>query len=149
MQAALQALETIGAKFLKPYFLSLLADAYGRRGDMGHALDLIQQAFGAMEQSGERWVESELFWRQGELLRLNQANSAEVQQCFERAIAIAQSQAIPLLELQATVSLQEFSPSALFPEALSNWFYKTLESVPRERYPAIFQQAITLLQTLS
>lgn len=149
MQAALQALETIGAKFLKPYFLSLLADACGRMGDIDLALDLIQQAFEAMEQSGECWVESELFWRKGELLRLNQTNSAEVQQCFERAIAIAQSQSITLLELQATVSLQKVSHIALFPEALSNWFYETLESTPRERYPSIFQQAITLLQTLS
>lgn len=149
MQTALQALETIGAMFLKPYFLSLLADAYGRMGNMGRALDLIQQAFEAMEQSGERWVESELFWRKGELLRLNQANSAEVQNCFERAIAIAQAQSITLLELQATVSLQELSQIALLPKALSNWFDKTLESMPRERYPTIFQQAITLLQTLS
>ena len=149
MQAALQALETIGAEFLKPYFLSLLADAYGRMGATDHALDLIQQAFEAMEQSGEGWVESELFWRQGELLRLHQANSAEVQNCFERAIAIAQSQSIRLLELQATVSLQQDSHPALFPEVLSNWVYETLESTPRERYPLIFQQAITLLQTLS
>ncbi|MBE9079986.1 AAA family ATPase [Romeria aff. gracilis LEGE 07310] len=149
MQAALQALETIGAEFLKPYFLSLLADAYGRMGDIGNALDLIQQAFEAMEQSGEGWVESELFWRKGELLRLNQANSAEVQKCFEKAIAIAQSQSITLLELQATVRLQEFSQIALFPKVLSNWFYETLELTPQERYPSIFQQAITLLQTLS
>ncbi|MGB3310591.1 MAG: hypothetical protein WA939_00715 [Nodosilinea sp.] len=149
MQAALQSLKTIGAEFLKPYFLSLLADAYGRMGDTDRALDLIQQAFEAMEQSGEGWVESELFWRKGKLLRHNSANSAEVQQCFERAIAIAQSQSIPLLELQATVSLQKFSQSAIFPEALSNWFAETLESTPRERYPSVFQQAITLLQTLS
>lgn len=149
MHAALQALERMGAEFVKPYFLSLLADAYGLQGDSSSALDHIQQAFEAMEQSGECWVESELFWRKGELLRLDDDNSAEAQGCFERAIATARSQSAKLLELQATVSLQESSQTAPLPEALSTWLQNTLESMPQERYPLIFQQAITLLQTLS
>ncbi len=149
MHTSLQALERMGAKFVKPYFLSLLADAHGQKGDSSSALDHIQQAFEAMEQSGECWVESELFWRKGELLRLDDENSAEAQACFEQAIATARSQSAKLLELQATASLQESSKTAPFPEALSTWLHHTLKSMPQERYPLIFQQAITLLQTLS
>jgi DNA-binding SARP family transcriptional activator/predicted ATPase len=157
MEAALEMLQNIGARFVQPYFLSLLADAYGRQGDFDAALDLIQRAHEVMEHSGERWVEAELYWRHGELLRgskigrggsSQKAPDSTVQSCFEQAVAIAQAQGAKLLELQATVSWSELSETPRLSNSLSNWLQQTLSSTPSEREPLIVQRGRTLFRTL-
>jgi len=158
MHAALDALQTIGSEFVKPYFLSLLADAYGLQHEYETALGFIQQAFNAMNDSHERWVESELYWRQGELLRLQGAEESACRSCFEQAVAIAQSQNARILELQAAMSLATFTESSDDPEphpeefcseTLLTWLKKTLATSSQEKESRLFQHARTLFRTLS
>jgi DNA-binding SARP family transcriptional activator/predicted ATPase len=152
MKSALDSLEQIGAEFVKPYFLSLLADAYGLQGEFDTALALIQQAFQVMSQSGERWVDAELHWRQGELMRLAGKENSRVKLCFEQAVAIAHNQGAPTLALQAIVSLAVLNKSPSkppsCPESLWDWLQQTLSAQPSAPEPLIFQQARTLFRTV-
>jgi predicted ATPase len=59
-----------------------------------------------VEQTGERYYESELHRVKGELLMMqDDSNVARPQSCFQRAIEIARKQSAKSLELRATMSL--------------------------------------------
>jgi predicted ATPase/DNA-binding SARP family transcriptional activator len=97
--------QTGGAKLLVPYFLGLLAQAYGWVGQFDKGLDAIDQAFAVVEQTGERWYEAELHRLRGELRWLAGASEAEVETLFQSACAVAGQQQAKSLELRATMSL--------------------------------------------
>jgi predicted ATPase len=94
-----------GAKLMVPYFLGLLAQAYGWVGQFGKGLDAIDHAFAIVEQTGERWYEVELHRLRGELRWMAGASEAEVETLFQSACVVAQQQQAKSLELRATMSL--------------------------------------------
>lgn len=65
---------------------------------------VVAEALAAVKQTGERWCEAELCRRQGELLR-RRGDAADAEAAFQRAIAIARSQAAKPLERRAAASL--------------------------------------------
>jgi len=89
----------------EPYFLGLLAEAYGAAGQVELGLDAINQGLARAEITGEHFWDAELYRFRGELFLLGGDNRAETS--FRQAITIARSQQAKLLELRATVSLQQ------------------------------------------
>jgi predicted ATPase len=66
----------------------------------------LREALAIVNEHDEGRFEAELNRLMGELLlKQNDSNTAEAQGCFERAIAIAQSQSAKSFELRATTSL--------------------------------------------
>ncbi|NOT57542.1 MAG: hypothetical protein HOP18_23295, partial [Deltaproteobacteria bacterium] len=120
LQEGLAAYQATGAKILLPYFLALLAEAYGKVGQTDKGLGVLAEALAMAEKTGERWHEAELYRLKGELT-LQQENQkskietdprsltpdpqGEAEACFLKAIEIAQKQQAKSLELRATVSL--------------------------------------------
>src|SRR5262249_33179202 len=89
-----------------PYFLSLLAAAYGHAGQPYAGLEVLAEAHALVEQSGERWSQAELHRLQGALLLQHEgANAAPAAACFQQALAVARSQQAKPLELRAAISL--------------------------------------------
>jgi len=128
MQQGLAARQETGAELAQPYFLALQAEVYGKLKQSEYALTLISEALAAMYASGEHRLEAELYRIKGEIL-LAQENksqrskisipqpltprtqvevSQEAEECFLKAIDIAQQQHAKSLELRATVSLTRF-----------------------------------------
>ena len=68
MQQGLEALQATGASVRKPYYLTLLAEAYGQSGRAKDGLVLLHEALMAARETGEVWREAELHRLQGELL---------------------------------------------------------------------------------
>jgi predicted ATPase len=121
---------TMGTGLYTPYFLSLLAEAYGKAGQVKAGLAALAKAFALMHTTEERWCEPELYRLQGEIT-LQQAGlrchasrlwtrptatipptqahtastDAEAEACFLKAIDIARRQQARSWELCATVSL--------------------------------------------
>jgi predicted ATPase len=93
-----------GIVFLQPYYLALLAEQYAKGGDIEYGLALVAEALTALEQSGEHWCEAELLRIKAELL-LRGGEHAEAEAAFQRALAVARSQAAKSLELRAATSL--------------------------------------------
>jgi class 3 adenylate cyclase/predicted ATPase len=94
----------------RPYFLSLLAEAYGRVGQVQAGLDVLAEALNVVNKTGERYYEAELCRLKGELLSRSVVKSLasrvqEAESWFRQAIGISRRQSAKSLELRAVTSL--------------------------------------------
>ena len=95
-----------GAEMLRPYFLVLLAEAYGTRGQPEAGLTVLTEALTFTDTTGEHWYEAELYRLKGELLLQQKSDhQAEAEACFHHAMAIAQDQQAKSFELRTATSL--------------------------------------------
>jgi predicted ATPase len=128
MEKGISAFEAIGGGFLKAFRGALLAEQYGRQGDMKRALILLDEGIARVERGGEGWCEPELFRIKGELLQLR-GEVVEAEIAFRRAIAVAHEQQAKLLELRAALRLARLWPTHSRPRevnrliaSLYSWF---------------------------
>ena len=125
MRQGLAAWQAMGIELTRPYFLALLAEAYGRRGQVEEGLTVLAEALIMVDKTGERMFEAELYRLAGELTlaQANQKakmesrkseisntqyptpNTQEAEECFLKAIDIARHQQAKMWELRATMSL--------------------------------------------
>jgi predicted ATPase/class 3 adenylate cyclase len=102
----LAAYRATGAELHRPYFLSLLAEAYEKVGQPEEGLSLLVEALAIVENTGERNWEAELHRRKGELFLILQGQKVgEAEECFRQALDIARRQQAKSLELRAAMSL--------------------------------------------
>jgi len=102
----LAARRAMGAELHRPYFLSLLADAYGEAVQVEEGLTVLVEALALVESTGERNWEAELHRRKGELLLMKQGQKVgEAEECFRKALDTARRQQAKSLELRAAMSL--------------------------------------------
>jgi predicted ATPase len=95
-----------GAEITRPYWLALLAEAYGIIGQPEAGLTALVEALMLVDTTGERWYEPELHRLKGVLLlQQNSANQAEAETCFHHALEIARNQQAKSFELRAATSL--------------------------------------------
>ena len=95
-----------GSLFMRPFQLGLLAEQYGRLGNVERGLALIAEGLALVEATNERWSEPELHRRRGELFEMTSDDgSAEV--AYRRAIDVARYQAARALELRSATRLAE------------------------------------------
>jgi predicted ATPase/DNA-binding XRE family transcriptional regulator len=95
-----------GTEILRPGFLALLAEVYGREGRPEEGLAALAEALAAVETTGERWWEPELHRLQGALTLLRpEPDEAIAETCFRRALDVARRQQAKSLELRAMMSL--------------------------------------------
>jgi predicted ATPase len=106
IQEGLAASWATGMKLLRPYFLCLLAEAFGETGRFDDGLSALTEALAAAVENEIRHGQAEIHRLRGELLlRQNASNVAEAQRCFERAVEVARKQSAKSFELRATMSL--------------------------------------------
>jgi len=65
--------QAVGAGIFQSYYLALLAEAYGKAGQVEEGLAALAEALTVVDKSGERFYEAELYRLKGELL-LQQAS---------------------------------------------------------------------------
>jgi len=106
IRQGLAAYQATGAEVAVPYFLARLAEAYGKVGQVGEGLALLDEALTVVDKTGERWWEAELHRLKGELL-LWQAvpDEHQAEACFQQALSVARRQEAKALELRAAMSL--------------------------------------------
>jgi predicted ATPase len=68
IEEGLSSWRTLGAELLRPYYLSLLAQGYARKGQVSKGLQILDEALASVQNSAERWWEAELYRLKGELL---------------------------------------------------------------------------------
>jgi predicted ATPase/DNA-binding winged helix-turn-helix (wHTH) protein len=127
IRQGLAALRDKGAETQLSYFLTLLAEAYGKGGQPEEGLSILAEALAVARKTGECFYEAELYRLKGELLlnaecrmRIVESSShspplntqhstlntqAEAEACSHKAIEIARQQQAKSLELRAVVSL--------------------------------------------
>jgi len=104
-----------GTEAERPYWLTLLAEAYGKTGRTEEGLVVLVEALDTVNKTGERWHEAELYRLKGELLLAQEGKKekakgknkerAEAEACFHQALNIARRQEAKSLELRAVMSL--------------------------------------------
>ncbi len=89
-----------------PYFLTLMAEATAKAGRAGEALELLDDAFGLMERTGERWYAAEAHRLKADiLLGLPSRDEGAAEAEYLRAIDIARQQDAKLWQLRAATAL--------------------------------------------
>jgi predicted ATPase len=106
IQQGLVAVQSTGLKLWRPYFLSLLAEAYGQAGQPEAGLSVLDEALTLAATTEERWWEAELYRLKGALLlRLPLLDIPQATACFHQALEVARRQQARALELRAALSL--------------------------------------------
>jgi tetratricopeptide (TPR) repeat protein len=99
-------LRSTGARNVVSLHLAHLALAYADLGQFGEAQHAIDEATLAIETSGERWWEAEVYRIAGEIaLKSPEDNVANAQAYFERALTVARQQQAKSWELRAAMSM--------------------------------------------
>jgi len=95
-----------GAELAVPYFLALLAEAYGEAGQLEKGLNALTEALTLVDKNDERWWEAELYRLKGELImQISSDNQTEAEAYFQQALDSARSQQAKSLELRTATSL--------------------------------------------
>jgi class 3 adenylate cyclase/predicted ATPase len=95
-----------GSTLWIPWYLSSLARAYAKLGQLDDAWRGIGEAFAVVETTKENWYEAEMNRVAGAIALMSpQPDAAKAQAYFERALAIARKQQAKSWELRATMSL--------------------------------------------
>ena len=105
---AAEAGGAVGMSFnlYRPYFLSLLAEAYTQAGQPEAGLTMLDEALTAVATTEERWWEAEVYRLKGELLlRLPLPDIPQATACLHQALDVARHQQARALELRAALSL--------------------------------------------
>jgi predicted ATPase len=135
LREGLAAMRATESELWVPLFLGALAQGYAQGGQAQAGLRVVAEALAVVEKTEERWTEAELYRLAGELsLRSGEPESGRIgdakneaenrgagfsfadspfhrfpvsspEECFQKAIAIAQKQQAKSLELRAATSL--------------------------------------------
>jgi class 3 adenylate cyclase/tetratricopeptide (TPR) repeat protein len=135
LEESLDAYLASGSRLGTPHFQVLLADLRLAAGDRRRALDALRAGEEYIEESGERFSESELFRFKGRVLMAGDTPDPQgATAAYNRAVAAAREQNAKMLELRAATRLAAHErnigeiPTALNDlAALCEWFPATSE----------------------
>jgi predicted ATPase len=106
LREGMAAWEALGGGLWRPTLLALLAEVYGRTGQVEKGLGVLAEALTLVDTTGERWYAAELHGLQGALwLSQSIDHQSEAEACFQHAMAIAQDQGAKAWELRTATSL--------------------------------------------
>ena len=149
MRQGLANWQTLGGALLEPYWLTLLAEAYGQVGQPEEGLTVLRKALSVLQSNGERLWEAELYRLQGVLLlQQNLDHQADTENCFHQAIAIAQKQSAKSWELRAATSLARLWQSQGQREAARQVLSDVYDWFTEGFHTADLQEAKALLDVL-
>jgi tetratricopeptide (TPR) repeat protein len=166
LREGLAALRIMEAELLVPLFLGAVAQGYGQGGQAEDGLRVIAEALAMVEKNEERWTEADLYRLKGELTLQKQSRvrgpgsevtdgpassvqspESEAEECFVRAIEIAQKQQAKSLELRAVTSLarlwQQQGKTAEARELLApvyNWFTEGFDTKDLQEAQALLDE---------
>jgi predicted ATPase len=90
----------------QPYHAALLAEVYGKEGQIQEAFEVMSEELARVDKSGEHFYDAELYRIESELfLQQTVADEEKAETGFQRALKVARSQQAKSLELRAAMSL--------------------------------------------
>jgi predicted ATPase len=105
MRQGLADWRATGMEFLVGYATGLLAEAYGKTGQGEEGLALLEEAFAMVYEKDQGLYEAELHRLKGDLLLMQGAPEADIEEQLRRAIEVAHQRSARSQELRATMSL--------------------------------------------
>ncbi len=109
LRQGLEAHRSAGTEVLRSAFLSWLAGAYWKAGDVPQGLTTLAEALEVVERQGERMAEAELYRLKGKLIWHTDSGmrmaACTPEESFQKALHVARAQQAKSLELRAATSL--------------------------------------------
>jgi predicted ATPase len=105
MRQGLAEFQALAIHAPAPYYLALLAEAYGEVGQPAEGLALLAEALAIVDKGEVRHYEAELYRLKGELSLMQGEEEVAAEADFRQAIDIARRQGAKSLELRAATSL--------------------------------------------
>jgi predicted ATPase len=138
----------LGPEVAHPYWLSLLAEAYGQVGQPEVGLAVLAEALTVMATTEARWWEAELYRLQGDLLlHLPSPDVSRAEASFHQALDVARRQQAKALELRAAMSLSRlWQQQALRTEArqlladIYRWFTEGFDTADLQTAKALLEE---------
>jgi class 3 adenylate cyclase/predicted ATPase len=146
MRDGLAARREQGIELARPWYLALLAEAYGETGEIEEALRLLAEA---ASLSDKGYYEPELRRLEGVLLlkRTGREAAPEAQACFEQALEAARQRSTRSWELRAAASLADLwrhqgkrREAADLLAPLYGWFTEGLETADLQHARSLLNQ---------
>ncbi len=157
------AYRATGAELWRARHLALLAEAYGKAGQVIEGLAVVAEALDWVQKNEGRYYEAELYRLKGELtlqqLRIKNvklkiteeqdptASTQEAEACFEKAIDIARKQQAKSLELRATMSFARLwqqqgkhSEARTMLSTIYNWFTEGFDTKDLQEAKALLDE---------
>lgn len=138
---------SLGNDLVKPHLLGWQARAWQLAGQPQPALRAVDQALAQADRTGERMYEAELHRLRGELLQEEGADPAEVEACYQQALAVARRQQARAWELRAAVSLASLWQRQGRPTAAGEllgevygWFTEGLDTADLREASALLEE---------
>jgi len=152
MRQGLAAYRATGSRWIQPYFLALLAEAYGNAGQVHEGLHVMTEALDVIGTTRELAWEAELYRIKGELLlnaKCKMRNKEWTpEDCFKKALDVARDQQAKSWELRAAMSLSRLwqqqdrqADARQLLKEVYNWFTEGFDT-------ADLQEAKVLLEKL-
>ena len=150
IRQGISAWQATGAEVGLTYYLTMLAEAYGKGGQTEEGLRVLAEALTLVNKNGECWREAELHRLKGELvLQQTVPDAPQAEACFQQALVIARRQQAKSWELRAAMSLsrlwQQQGKRAEARQVLAEvygWFTEGFDT-------ADLQEAAALLEALA
>ena len=148
MSQGLTAVLATGQATIRPIFLTLLSEVYGKVGRGDEALSMLAEARATMDESGRSDLKAEMDRLQGEIL-LHQATPdvAHAEACFQTALDIAGRQGAKSLELRAAMSLSRLwqhqsnrTEARTLLAEVYNWFTEGFDTVDMQEAKALLAE---------
>jgi DNA-binding winged helix-turn-helix (wHTH) protein/class 3 adenylate cyclase/predicted ATPase len=108
MRQGMTTWQATGTDLAKTHLLFRLAEAYGKGGQAREGLLLLDDALAVIQESDERYYETEIYRLKGELLLSQEGKEGKVgeaEECFRQALALARQRQAKSFELRAAMSL--------------------------------------------
>ena len=105
VRQGMAVVDVIGTRFHRPHYIALWAEVHGRLGELPVALRLSGEAQDEARRFGEEFWRADLHRIEGELRQLAGRPAAEVEACYDAALATATRQGAKSFELRAALSL--------------------------------------------
>ena len=106
MTQGLTAFQATGAGIVLPFFLTLMAEVWGKVGRVDEALACLAQARELTDQGGERWHDAEGHRIRGDVLRqIPGVDVGEVRACYQQALSLAGAQQARNWQARAEVAM--------------------------------------------
>ncbi len=104
MRRGVAGWRSLGSELAAPWFLTLTAEALGKRGSLDDALATVGEALTLMAALNDRWYEPETSRVHGALL-VRQGRVAEGEAALRRAVSVARDRGAATFELRAVLTL--------------------------------------------
>jgi adenylate cyclase len=118
-----------------PYYLTLLAGAYGKAGQVQAGLKHLGEALDFAKKNNDDWYSAETHRLMGDLM-LQSGEAEKAETCFQKSLDISRRQKARTLELRAAVSLARLwleqdrpAKARNMLEGIFNWFSEGFDTV--------------------